>query len=156
MFCRFWYFVEKKKKIIRHGKLKTVVILPKTQRQKIISDTYSDIMSGHKSKNKTNNRIISSYWWPRMDIEINTTSRAVIHVKETEKTKGEVQLLLVPYPNVLNPNQRVHMDLFGSLKTMPSGKKFILCITDAFSKYAELVAILDKSAPAVASALFSK
>jgi hypothetical protein len=48
------------------------------------------------------------------------------------------------------------MDLFGPLKTMFSGKKFILCITDAFSKYVELVVIPDKSAPTVASAFFSR
>jgi hypothetical protein len=48
------------------------------------------------------------------------------------------------------------MDLFGLLKTMPSGKKLILCTTVAFSKYAELVTIPDKKAPTVASALFSR
>jgi hypothetical protein len=48
------------------------------------------------------------------------------------------------------------MDLFGPLKTMPSRKQFILYIIDAFSKYAELVAIPDKNAPTVASALFSR
>ena len=42
------------------------------------------------------------------------------------------------------------------MKTMPSAKKFIMCMTDAFSKYAELVAIPDKSAPSFASALFSR
>jgi hypothetical protein len=45
---------------------------------------------------------------------------------------------------------------FGPLKTMPSGKKFILCVTDAFSKYAELVAIPNKSAATLVSALFSR
>ena len=30
------------------------------------------------------------------------------------------------------------MDLFRPLKTMPSGKIFIMCVTDAFSKYVEL------------------
>jgi hypothetical protein len=39
---------------------------------------------------------------------------------------------------------------------MPSGKKFLLCITDEFSKYVDLMAIPDKSALKVASALFSK
>ena len=37
-----------------------------------------------------------------------------------------------------------------------SGKRYILCITDAFSKYAQLVAVLDKISITVASALFSK
>ncbi len=35
-------------------------------------------------------------------------------------------------------------------------EKYIMCITDAFSKYVELVAIPDKSATTVASALFSR
>jgi hypothetical protein len=37
---------------------------------------------------------------------------------------------------------------------MPSGKKFMLCVTVAISKCAELVAILDKSAPTVALLCF--
>jgi hypothetical protein len=49
------------------------------------------------------------------------------------------------------------MDLFGPLNTKSlKKKKFIMCITDVFSKYAELVTIPDKSAPTVASALFSR
>jgi hypothetical protein len=39
---------------------------------------------------------------------------------------------------------------------MPSGKKFILCITDDFSKYQELVTVPGKNAPTLASALFSR
>jgi hypothetical protein len=48
------------------------------------------------------------------------------------------------------------MDPFGPLKTSGSNKKYIMCITDAFSKYVELVAIPDKTATMVASALFSR
>jgi hypothetical protein len=44
------------------------------------------------------------------------------------------------------PNQRVHVDLFGPLKTSENRNKFILCITDAFTKYAEVIAIPDKQA----------
>jgi hypothetical protein len=50
----------------------------------------------------------------------------------------------------------VHADLFGPLKTLDKGKKFILCITDAFTKYVELVALPNKEAVTVAEALFNK
>jgi hypothetical protein len=39
---------------------------------------------------------------------------------------------------------------------MPSSQTLIMCVTDAFSKYAELAAIPDKSAPIMGSALFSR
>jgi hypothetical protein len=64
--------------------------------------------------------------------------------------------LFITTSPMLNAKSRVHMDLFGPLKTSGSGKKYIMCITDAFSKYVELVAIPDKSATTVASALFSR
>ena len=49
------------------------------------------------------------------------------------------------------PNQRIHVDLFGPLKTSERSNKFILCITDAFTKYAEVIPIPDKQAITVAN-----
>ena len=47
------------------------------------------------------------------------------------------------------------MDLFGPLKCrFASGKKYIMVITDAFSKYTELAAIPDKTAVTVARSFF--
>ena len=53
------------------------------------------------------------------------------------------------------PNQRIHADLFGPLKTSEKGKKFILVITDAFTKYIELVALENKEASTVTDAIFN-
>ncbi len=50
----------------------------------------------------------------------------------------------------------MHADLFGPLKTTDKGKKFILCITDAFTKYVSLVALLNKEAATPAEAIFDK
>jgi len=36
---------------------------------------------------------------------------------------------------------RVHADLFGPMITADSNRKFVLCITDAFTKYAVVMAI---------------
>jgi hypothetical protein len=46
------------------------------------------------------------------------------------------------------------MDLLGPLKTASDGKQYILVLTDTFSKWVELVALKDKSAFTVASAIF--
>ena len=55
------------------------------------------------------------------------------------------------------PNKRVHMDLFGPLKTRSaSGNKVILVITDAFTKYTELVPLHNREASTVARAFFER
>ena len=49
----------------------------------------------------------------------------------------------------------MHIDLFGPLKVRSAhGKKYIMVMTDAFSKYTELAAIENKKAETVAKAFF--
>ncbi len=50
----------------------------------------------------------------------------------------------------------MHADLFGPSKTSDSGKKFILCMTDALTKYVKLVPLQNKEAATVAEAIFDK
>ena len=47
------------------------------------------------------------------------------------------------------------MDLFGPLKT-ETGKKSIIYVTDAFSKYVNIVAIKNKEAETVAEVVFNQ
>ncbi len=42
----------------------------------------------------------------------------------------------------------------GLLRTSSQGKHFVLCMTGAFTKYAEIRDVMDKSIPTVARALF--
>jgi hypothetical protein len=72
-----------------------------------------------------------------------------------KKFKHETKNPLIPLPQFSEPNQRISLDLFGSLKH-PKMKKNFMCIIDTFSKFAELIAIPDKCAETVANALFSK
>ncbi len=64
--------------------------------------------------------------------------------------------LLSPLPQCSEPNQHIHCDLFGPLKISGNEKKFILCMTDAFTKYVELAALPDKEALTVTSAIFNR
>jgi Integrase core domain len=63
--------------------------------------------------------------------------------------------LLSPLPQCTEPNQRIHADLFGPLKTTDRDKKFILCVTDAFTKYVELVVLPNKEALTVATGILN-
>ena len=47
-------------------------------------------------------------------------------------------------------------DFFVPLKTADGDKKFMLCITDAFTKYVELVVLPNKEALTVATALLNR
>jgi hypothetical protein len=61
---------------------------------------------------------------------------------------------LAPLPIPECPNLRIHANLFGPMITVDSNKKFVLCITDAFTKYAVVTAIANKDAEIVADAIY--
>jgi len=51
-------------------------------------------------------------------------------------------------------NQTIHIGLFGPLKTSSQGNKMVLVMTDAFTRHAEAIAILDKQAETVVMEIF--
>jgi hypothetical protein len=71
------------------------------------------------------------------------------------KTSKVTPELLSPLTQCTEPNQRIHADLFGPLKTTSGDKKFILCLTDAFTKYLELVTIPNKEAFTLVTAILN-
>ena len=47
------------------------------------------------------------------------------------------------------------MDLVGPLHTTPRGNKYIMTITDYYTKWAEAEPLIDKSAASVSSVLYT-
>jgi hypothetical protein len=109
----------------------------------ILHKAHGHFLAGHFGISKTKERLLQSYYWPNMESDIldHLWKCDKCQVAESGKTSPE---LLSPLPQCTEPNQRVHADLFGPLKTSERDKNFILCITDAFTKYVELVVLPNK------------
>jgi hypothetical protein len=56
----------------------------------------------------------------------------------------------------LKTQQRVHLDMITAPMATGSNNRYILSFTNAFSKYAELVAISDRTQETVAKAIFNR
>jgi hypothetical protein len=91
-----------------------------------------------------------------MDADIAAHLKACHRCQLCRKDDRPPPTLLSTLPQPTEPNQHVHADLFGPLKTTDSGKKFILCMTGALTKYVELVPLPNKEANTVTDDIFSK
>ena len=134
---------------------RTALFLPLKFRKRAMCEAHGSLLTGHDAVGKTYIRITDSYYWPgiKTDIRKHIDSCLQCQIRKTVKPRP---VHLQPLPIVDQPNQRVHIDLFGPLKTSTNNKKYILCITDAFTKYAEVVAIQNKQADTVAMEIFTK
>ena len=140
----------------RNGPGNVVVLLPRSLVTRILKEAHGELLTGHDGIGKTKQRLIQSYWWPKMDKDIENHISTCQKCQKRRNDHAAPPQLLSPLPQCTEPNQRMHCDLFGPLKISGNAKKYILCMTDAFTKYVELVALPDKEALTVTSAIFNR
>jgi hypothetical protein len=72
------------------------------------------------------------------------------------KAKLPAKARLLSMPICRSPNKRLHIDLYGPLKTSAAGNHYVVVMTDAFTKYVKLAAISNKTEDQVAKVLFER
>jgi hypothetical protein len=70
------------------------------------------------------------------------------------KSSKAKQPPLASLPILDQPNVRIHADIFGPMMNAEHKNAYVLCITDAFTKYAVVTKIEHKEAETVARAIF--
>ena len=134
---------------------RSLIMVPDSLRHRLISQFHNSWFGGHEGIHKTIQRMQLYYFWPNMQTDVANIIKSCERCQKRTTIPATPPSTLQPLPILSDPNQRVHADLFGPLRTSSSGKKFILVITDAFTRYVELVAIDNKEAEVVAEAIFN-
>ena len=130
-----------------------LIILPRSLANAAIDNAHGTLLTGHGGIDKTVARVRQLYYWPSLIVDVKQRLTECPRCQKALKSSpiGEP---LHPLPMCSEPNQRIHCDLFGPLKTT-DGKAHVLCITDAFTKYAEVCVVDNKEAVTIAAAILS-
>jgi transposase InsO family protein len=131
-------------------------IVPEKLRHMITEAAHNTWHGGHGGVHRTVNRICQSYYWPGMHKYVQDYISTCPRCQEKDNKKPPASPLR-SLPICEGPNERVHVDLFGPMKsTSPAGNKYVCVMTDAYTKIVELAPIPDKSAETVAKCIFEK
>ncbi len=116
---------------------------------------HASAFAGHKGARITLQRLKERFYWPGMGTDVEAFVAACKVCKESKDPPGmnATREPLKPLAAPSEPNVRVHADLFTPGAVSAAGHKYVLVITDAFSKLAELVPLKDKEAGMVARAI---
>ena len=131
----------------------TRVLAPKVLRPFLIKQGHDAAIAGHGGIFKTKERIAAEFWWPRMVEDVAEHIRACDACNAARQHTRQHDSGITPLPQPARPNDRVHIDLFGPLRNEDDQQRFIMVITDAFSKIVRLQSIPDKTATTVAEAV---
>jgi transposase InsO family protein len=123
----------------------------------LLQAVHNDPMSGsHFSFERTYDKLRNHYWWPGMHSSIRhhiKSCKACLSFNVSRQKKVG-QLHPVPPPD--GPFQIIGIDFCGPLKTTPRGNKYVLVITDYFTRYITAVPLPTCTAEKTAETLFNE
>ena len=129
--------------------------VPQRLQAMIMANHHGSTLGGHWREEKTYEAIAIKYFWPSMakDIESHVKMCKICN-QQNDRHNSKNKVPLHPWEPPKSRGDRVHFDLVGPLRSSNTGYKHILSITDAFSRWVELVPIMNKEAETVAKALW--
>ncbi len=130
------------------------LIVPHELKESVIATVHDNRTGGHWGRDKTVARLKQSFFWPSMnrDCKQFVDTCAKCHVN---KYGRDLRRELEHY-QAGTPGERVHLDFLGPFTTSVNGNKYILSMIDQFTKWVELCALPDQTAPLTAEVFFQQ
>eukprot|EP00731_Ephydatia_muelleri_P036030 Em0193g3a len=138
-----------------NGKTKVVRLISEAfEKQRILHSCHSDPTSGHLGIKRTIKRIRERFTWKGLNTEVIQLVKSceVCQRNSAKLAVGSTELHPIP---VVTTWHHVSIDFVGPISPIStSGNRYILTLSDQFSKWVEAVAVPTKEAHRVASALY--
>ena len=127
------------------------LVTPVEKQNEVIKYHHDIATSGHLGVEKTLNRIRQAFYWPGMTESVKRYCRKCDVCAAMKLSRESNKAPLGQY-HVGEPMERVMMDILGPLPATKNGNRYILVISDWFTKWTESVAISDMETKTVARA----
>ena len=147
LFCRF----SRKDGTGEH----TQLIVPRKLRDEIRHQMHNSLLSGHLGKGKTMEWVIQHFYWfgVREDCDLWVEKCNICASVKKPPQKPQAPLGQMP---VGVPMDRLATDILGPLPLTPRGNRYILLVTDYFTKWVEIFAVPDQTAATCAEVILNE
>uniref|UniRef100_H3AKR0 Gypsy retrotransposon integrase-like protein 1 n=1 Tax=Latimeria chalumnae TaxID=7897 RepID=H3AKR0_LATCH len=125
----------------------TVWVVPQHLRQEMIYSLYDTPIGGHQGQEKTS-RMQTVGWWPSIGKDIQDYCNNCLDNPSPCKRNAPLRSQWAE-----GPWTRIQIDFIGPLPPTARGNKFLLVVTDLFSKWVETFLVKNCTAQATAKAL---
>ena len=127
------------------------IVFPKTLRARLLSLTHDPVVAGHPGQNRMYYILRRMYYWPHMAVDVAATVRNCLHCAKNRVRSRKTLNRLKLFPATA-PLESIGIDILGPLPKSKKGRKYLLVITDRFTKLKQVVALRSVTAYVVAVA----
>ena len=136
-------------RLITNGHSRWCTLCPRADRNRVIWETHR---LAHAGVHKTTKRVLLNWYWPGLSADIRRLIKTC-EVCQVAKTGGNHATKSRHRLYAGRPWQKLAVDLVGPMPETEKGNKWILVISDHFSRWQDAIAIPDATAPVVATTL---
>ena len=126
-------------------------VVPKSLQARILHAAHYPVLAGHPGATRMYYTLRKNYYWPHMAFDALSVAARCESCAQVRGTQFRHQRLLKLFP-ATGPLEFVAMDLLGPLSKTKNGNRFILVITDRFSKFTRSIPLRTTTAASVAKA----
>ena len=110
------------------------LLVPTSVRQTLIALAHES----HQGVVRTKQRLRDLYWWPRMDLEVQTCIACCVACQSNYKTAFTHPAPLQPVQLPEGPWQKLGLDIVGPFETAFPACRYAITLVDYYSKWPEL------------------
>ncbi len=145
------------KKVHAHNNKESTwqLLVPKAVRDKVLSDMHCSVLAGHLGRKKTAEKILQRYYWYQLREDVNNFTRKC-DICSANKAPHRTPKAALGDMRVGYPLDRIQTDILGPLPMTLRQNKYILVVTDCFSKWTEAYAIKDQTAKTCAAVILEE
>lgn len=128
-------------------------VVPKHLRPNLLKQYHDEPTAGHQGVNRTNARIQTKYYWPKMKQDVARYVRCCRVCQQSKFDQQRPAGLMGDHRGVTKPWVMISADLLGPLPRSSSGYKYLLVVQDTFTKFPLLFPLRSATANAVSKHL---
>ena len=135
----------------RGAQATTLIVLPRSLTNQVLAHAHS----GHLGVNRTLEKVRERFYWPNYEADVQ---RWVRECEQCQRRNPPNPLPKAPLETIraTHPFQKVTWDVMGPLPASDTGFKYILVITDVFTKWVEAFPLQKTDAEALATTLVNE
>ena len=131
------------------GTSKLQIVIPKSERRTALTQYHDSKTSGHLGVTKTLTKLRQRYYWPGMQSDVRSY---IAGCDKCSRKKGFQQTRRAPMQIAQSyaPMDRIATDILGELPATSAGNRYILVVSDYYTKWTESFPMPNMEAETVA------
>ena len=140
---------------LRHGSERLQTVLPVALRNDVLYELHNLKMTGHLGIQRTIQRVQQRFYWPGLALDVARWCAACAHCCGRKGKPHPSKEPLKQFPAGM-PFDRIAIDILDTHKTTRAGNRYVMVVSDYFSKFTDAYPLRNHTARVVAHALVTR